>query len=88
MENGLKGWDDSKSFEENIKPFGWTPGIAFRPEREAQLRELLKDHPRREQVVAAIKEVHEWLRDGGTQILLAKSSFISPDMIIAVQQAA
>ena len=35
--------------------------MAFRPEREAQLREVLKGHPRADHVVGAIKELHGWL---------------------------
>lgn len=61
----LNEWDEAKPFEENVKAFGWCPGIAYRPAREAELREVLKDHPKCDHVVQAIKEVHEWLRDGG-----------------------
>jgi hypothetical protein len=39
-----------------VKAFSWVPGVGYRPEREAQLREILKDHPKQEEVVAAIKQ--------------------------------
>eukprot|EP01036_Dinobryon_divergens_P033251 gene33251-42995_t len=65
LESGLKGWDDNKSAEENTKAFSWVPGIAYRPEREAQVRALLQDHPRGEQVLQALTELHDWLSDGG-----------------------
>ena len=65
LESGLKGWDDNKPAEENSKAFSWVPGIAYRPEREAQVRALLQGHPRAEQVVQAIAELHGWLSDGG-----------------------
>ena len=62
----MKGWDDNKAAEENTKAFSWVPGIAYRPERGAQVRALLQDHPRREQVLQALTELHGWLSDGGT----------------------
>jgi hypothetical protein len=65
LEGATKAWDDAKTPEENQKQFSWVPGIAFRPSREAQLREVLKDHPKVDHIVEAIKELHEWLRDGG-----------------------
>ena len=60
LEGEIKNWDDSKPSEENQKAFGWAPGIAFRPDREDKLREVLKDHPKCEHIVSAIKEAHEW----------------------------
>ena len=69
LESGLKGWDDNKSAEENTKAFSWVPGIAYRPEREAQVRALLQDHPRGEQVLQALTELHSWLSDGGTDAI-------------------
>ncbi|KAJ1400928.1 NADP-dependent oxidoreductase domain-containing protein [Ochromonadaceae sp. CCMP2298] len=65
LEGGLKGWDDTASFEQNTKGFSWVPGVGYRPEREAQLRDILKDHPKCEEVVAAIKQLHAWLTAGG-----------------------
>jgi hypothetical protein len=65
LEGALKQWDDSQPFSENVKQFGWVPGVAYRPQREAQLREILQGHPRGEEVVEAIKEVHGWLSQGG-----------------------
>jgi hypothetical protein len=65
MEGNLKDWHDDKPVEENMKAFSWVPGLAYRPKREVQLREVLKDHPKADQVVAAIQEVHAWLNKGG-----------------------
>jgi len=66
LEAGVKSWDDSRPAVENAQTLNsWTPGIAYRPHRETQLRELLVGHPRQEQVVEAIQQLHEWLRDGG-----------------------
>jgi hypothetical protein len=47
--------------------WNWVFGVAVRPEREAQLRKAVQDagHPDPDHVVAALKEVHHWLRDGG-----------------------
>ena len=65
LEGALKGWDDAKTPEENMKAFSWVPGIAFRPEREAQLRACLQGHANAEHVVVAIKELHLWMTNGG-----------------------
>ena len=61
----MKTWDDSKPPLENKKSFGWVPGVAYRPEREEQLRAVLVGHRHCEHVVSAIKEVHTWLTKGG-----------------------
>lgn len=65
QESALKTWDDSKPVDENTKAFGWVSGVAYRPEREAQLREVLAGHPKADHIVGAIKEIHELLREGG-----------------------
>ena len=52
LEASLKAWDDSKPSEENAKAFGWVMGVAYRPSREAQLREVLKTHPKVDHLVA------------------------------------
>ena len=38
----MKEWDDAKSAGENNQKFNWVMGVAYRPEREEQLREILK----------------------------------------------
>jgi len=65
LEASLKAWDDSKPSEENTKAFGWVAGVAYRPEREAQLREALQGHPKVDHIVAAFKEAHVLFADGG-----------------------
>jgi hypothetical protein len=65
LESALKQWDDAKPLEENLKQFSWVPGVAYRPEREAQLRACLAGHPKADHIVDAIKQVHSWLADGG-----------------------
>lgn len=63
--NLLKEWKDDISYEENSKLFNWVPGISFRPEREDQLRNVLQGHPKQEQIINAIKELHSWVEKGG-----------------------
>jgi hypothetical protein len=41
QEASLKDWDDSKPYTENNKAFNWVPGVAYRPEREEQIRAAL-----------------------------------------------
>lgn len=65
LEANIKEWDDAKPASENQKKFSWAPGLAFRPKREQQLRDVLASHPRGEEVVAAIKEAHHWFHSGG-----------------------
>ena len=66
MESALKNWDDTKTSDENIKQFnGYVPGVTYRPEREEQLREVLKYHPKCEHIIEAIKELHQWCHNGG-----------------------
>jgi len=63
------GWDDSKDFSENIKAFDWCPGMRFRPERADKLVKALIDcnlePTRAQEIVNALSDLHEWLRDGG-----------------------
>lgn len=65
LEGALKAWDDEKSLDENTKPFGYVPGVSLRPEREDKLRDILHQHPKRDHIVLAIKQVHQWLHSGG-----------------------
>lgn len=65
LEGNLKDWKDGAPLEDNLKFFGWAPGLSYRPEREGQIAAVLSSHPRRNEVLAAIKEAHHWLHSGG-----------------------
>eukprot|EP01035_Chromulina_nebulosa_P023324 gene23324-30232_t len=59
LETNIKSWDENKTFN------NWVPGVSYRPERESQLVEVLKDHPKRDHVVEVVKQLHQWISNGG-----------------------
>jgi predicted aldo/keto reductase-like oxidoreductase len=73
LEANLKTWGDAKTEAENKEQFSWVPGLPFRPEQEDQVRAHLLEFgssaglsaEKAEHVMTAIKEGHEWLREGG-----------------------
>jgi uncharacterized protein len=68
LENNLKDWDDSKSWEERSKGFNWVPGLPYRPARQTQIMNLLLTRyslQDTEYLILILQEVHQWLHSGG-----------------------
>lgn len=66
LESAAKTFDDSKPIQEKQNSLNtWVPGVSYRPEREDKLREVLADHPRKEYIIDAIKQLHQWVHSGG-----------------------
>jgi predicted aldo/keto reductase-like oxidoreductase len=67
LEGNIKDWKEDQTLEVNLKSFSWVPGLSYRPERLAAIREALgsNNNPRCEEIMERLQEVHQWLHSGG-----------------------
>lgn len=65
LEGNIKDWKADQTIEENLKSFSWVPGLSYRAERLTVYQEALSSHPRCDEILERVQEVHQWLHSGG-----------------------
>lgn len=66
LEENVKDWKENQTLEVNLKSFSWVPGLSLRPERLTAIQEALgENHPRSEEIIKCLQELHQWVHTGG-----------------------